>query len=145
MLFGESIPVVTLNKQPATGAGLTRALKRAGDSHKLCLEAGKAQGTDPKRHQGTKGSAGCQGILQQQLRCWLCLQSQRAADAGHRSPGKQRHGCGTLCRPSTPPCQLPRPKQRRASRQPHREQEERPAGSQERSRLASDPRAAASA
>lgn len=67
MLFGESIPAITLNKPPTTGAGLTRALKRAEDSYKLCLGEGKAQGTDPKRHQGTKGSAGCQGILQQQL------------------------------------------------------------------------------
>lgn len=52
--------------------------------------------------------------------------------------GKQRQGCGT------PPCRLPQPRYRPASRQPCRGQEEQSTRPKERSRLSSGWRAAAS-
>lgn len=67
---------------------------------------------------GSKSSAKCQRILQHLCRRQR-LERHRAADAGHRSPGKQRHGCRAPHRPSMPPRQLPRPGQHGASRQPH--------------------------
>ena len=105
-------------------------------------------------HLETNGSARCQSILQQRL--WLRKhgQQQRAADAGHRSPGRatprlrdskglrmqvigpqgeQHHGCGTPRHPSTP------------ARRLRGGQEERPTHPKERSRFSSGLRAAASA
>lgn len=54
MLFGERILAIALSNQPTPGAWLTCDLERAEDSYKLCLRAGKAQDTWPKRRWGNK-------------------------------------------------------------------------------------------
>lgn len=54
MLFGERILAIALSNQPTPGAWLTCDLERAEDSYKLCLRAGKARDTWPKRRWGNK-------------------------------------------------------------------------------------------
>lgn len=131
-VFGEHPSNQPTTLGSARGSPAPEHIARAeGGSHKLCLEAGMTVGMDQSGTRSRKAVPDATASSSCTFTTGRICEAKGLQMQVTGTHGEQRQSCGTLHRTSAPPCQLPRPKQCRAHRQPRGPREDRPTLSEE--------------